>query len=159
MYLSKASVNKIAFEYRQTLGFEEQDRFVTLVFKSPRDISNIAGGGDDMFGFTTAVKNELKKLFGPFKNELMKHLKKMGDTVEANKKGTEWQMAIMKNAVNGIAKQTDALKDHNDEIHSICRELLEILPNPVPLVKETNDDEDDGSESGAGGGGGGREEE
>jgi hypothetical protein len=28
------------------------------------------------------------------------------------------------------------LKEHNDEIHSICRELLEILPNPVPLAKE-----------------------
>jgi seryl-tRNA synthetase len=116
---------------------------VTLVFKSPRDISNIAGGGDDMFGFTTAVKNELKKLLQPFKNELMKHLKKMGDTVEANKKGTEWQMAIMKNAVNSLAKQTDALKDHNDEIHSICRELLDILPNPVPLVKEEGDEDED----------------
>jgi hypothetical protein len=114
-----------------------------------------------MFGFTTAVKNELKKLFGPLKNELMKHLKRMGDTVEANKKGTEWQLAIMKNAVNSIAKQTDALKDHNDEIHSMCRELLDILPNPVPLVKDANEDEeeDDGSDRGGGRGGGGGEEE
>jgi hypothetical protein len=43
-----------------------------------------------MFGFTTSVKNELARLFKPFKNELIKHLKKMWDTVEANKRGTEW---------------------------------------------------------------------
>lgn len=66
LYLSKAKVNVIAFEYRYALGYEEKDRFITLVFKSPRDLSNIAGGGDEMFGFTTAVKNELKKLFAPF---------------------------------------------------------------------------------------------
>jgi hypothetical protein len=63
LYLSKSNVNKIAFGYRKMLGFEKKDRFVVLVFKSPRDMANVAGGGDDMFGFTTAVKNELKKVF------------------------------------------------------------------------------------------------
>jgi hypothetical protein len=72
LYLSKASVNKIAFEYRHSLGYGQKDKFVTLVFKSPKDMSNLAGQGDDMFGFTTAVKNELKKLMQPFKNEIMK---------------------------------------------------------------------------------------
>jgi preprotein translocase subunit SecE len=47
-----------------------------LVFKSPRDLSNLAGQGDDMFGFTTAVKNEIKKIVKPFKNEIMKQLKR-----------------------------------------------------------------------------------
>ena len=64
-----------------------------------------------MFGFTTAVKNELKKLIQPFKNELLKHLKKFQDTIEVNKKGTEWQMSLMKNAITKLAQQTDVLKE------------------------------------------------
>ena len=53
-----------------------------------------------------------------------------------NKKGTEWQMALQRNAMTRLAQQTDVLKEHNEEIHKTCRELLEIIPNLVPLVDE-----------------------
>jgi hypothetical protein len=115
LYLSKANVNKIAFGYRKVffkmLGYQQKDQFVVIVFKSPKDLSNIDGGGDDMFGFTTAVKNELKKVFQPFKNELLKYLKKMSDTVDSNKKSTEWSLAVMKNSLTAVAKQTDEMKE------------------------------------------------
>jgi hypothetical protein len=90
LYLSKAGVNKVAFDYRKFFGFGENDNFVALVFKSPKDLTNLAGGGDDMFGFTTSVKNEMRRIIRPVKNEILKHLKRMYDTNESNKKTTDW---------------------------------------------------------------------
>jgi hypothetical protein len=70
----------------------------------------------------------------------------MQDTVEANRKGTEWQMSLMKNSATRIANQTDMLKEQNEQVLKLAKTYRDLIPNLVPLEEEKKDDESEVSE-------------
>lgn len=88
LYQKKSEVNKNAYVYKELFKkiFDGKDNeFTVLVFKTPRDISDLSGV-DDMFGFTSTVKNEIKKLLATAKVDLLKYSKRMQDLIEGIKK-------------------------------------------------------------------------
>lgn len=80
--------------FNKYLKIGENSDFRVLVFKTPRDISDL-GAQDDMFGFTMTVKMEIKKLLTTTKIELLKYSKRMQDLIESLKKASDFKLLQM----------------------------------------------------------------
>jgi len=72
LYQKKCEINWNAYVYRKMFGYEKDDKFQIIVFKSPKDVLDLANAADEFYGFTNTIAKDAKKLIALTKQDLLK---------------------------------------------------------------------------------------